>query len=141
VTVFRNNTYATAHTAPAFSVTWQYPPGPESEPVHAYPNVQVADTLPIELSTLQHLDLDIAWTYGAGNEPVAATDEAQLTQDQVNANVAVDMFLDADKAKSENSSLAAYEVMVWFADFGPAAQPIGMEDGVVTTQVLNTTTL
>lgn len=110
--------------------------------MHAYPNVQVGgDALPVELQTLQHAYLATEWSYAVGNDAVVTTNEALLTQNLVNTNVAVDMFLDNDKANSQNSSKAAYEVMVWFAAFGDAAQPIGLQSGVVTTQLVNTTTL
>lgn len=141
VTAFHNQTYATNTTAPKFSVTWQYPQGPESQPVHAFPNAQISSSLPAELQSLQHLKLDLEWTYGVGNEAAAVTDEAALTTNNVNTNVAVDMFIDSDKAKAQNSSLAGFEVMVWFAAFGTAAQPIGLKSGIIATHTLNATTL
>jgi len=141
ITTFHNNTYPTITTAPQFFVTWQYPPGPETQPVHAFPNAQIdGGVLPIELQSVQHINLETQWTYGVGNEVAASTNVEELTQNLVNANVAVDMFLDSDKSNSQNSSKAAYEVMVWFAAFGAAAQPIGLQGGVVTTQILNSTT-
>merc|ERR1711939_287692 len=128
VTSFNNGTYST----PEFSVTWAYPPGPASQPVHAFPNVQVLTDMPHLLSTI--------WTYGVGDTPAATTSESELLANAVNTNVAIDMFLDADKTAAENSSLANYEVMIWFAKFGTAAQAIGQEDGVVTTESINGTT-
>ena len=95
----------------------------------------------MKIDTLQRIDLATEWTYGVGNEPVAKTDEADLTLNNVQTNVAVDMFLDADKTAAQNSSKAQYEVMVWLADFGDAAQPIGLKAGIVTTESLNGTTL
>jgi hypothetical protein len=123
-------------------VTWQYPPGPETQPVHAFPNIQVESrTLPVTLQRLQHVNLDVHWTYGVGNETAASTDVQALTADLVNANVALDMFLDSDQTNAQNSTTAKHEVMVWLADFGAAAQPLGLAQGVVATQVLNGTTL
>ncbi|ERS99624.1 uncharacterized protein SPSK_09381 [Sporothrix schenckii 1099-18] len=141
VTTYDNSTYPTKTTAPAWSITWEYPQGPESQPVHAFPNVLVdGGVFPATVESLVHIDLDVEWTYGVGNKTAATTDESGLTADNVNANVAVDMFLDKDQTKSGDSSKAAYEVMVWFADFGAAAQPIGLATGALTTEVLNGTT-
>ncbi|KAK6580094.1 hypothetical protein PZA11_007116 [Diplocarpon coronariae] len=141
VTAFNNGTYATNTSAPDFTVTWQYPPGPETQPVHAFPNVQVAGSvLPKSLQNLQSINFELQWTYGLGNEPAATTDVAGLAASSVNTNVAIDMFLDRDAAQSTNSSLADYEVMVWLATFGEAAQPIGLQTGIVSTKVINGTT-
>lgn len=93
------------------------------------------------VGSVKSIGVATEWTYGVGNEPVAKTDVAELTKNDVNTNVAIDMFLDADKSNSQNNSKAAYEVMVWFADFGPAAQPIGLNNGTVATESINGTTL
>ncbi|KAJ6127238.1 hypothetical protein N7523_002850 [Penicillium sp. IBT 18751x] len=136
VTTNNNETYPTKYSAPQFSVTWKYEAGPETQPVHAYPNIMVDNILPVELGKMESLDLDLHWTYGVGNEPVETTDEAALTAENVNTNVAIDMFFDSDKDTATNSSLAKYEVMIWFAQFGPATDPIGDK---VTNRVLNGT--
>ena len=128
VTSFNNNTYATNTTAPEFSVTWKYPQGPETAPVHAFPNIKVdGGVLPIVLSDLSTLNLDIEWTYGVGKKPSASIDEQELTDNLVNTNVAIDMFVDSDKTKAQDSTKASYEVMVWLAFFGPATQPLGYD--------------
>lgn len=141
VTTYDNNTYPTNTTAPAWSITWKYPPGPESQPVHAFPNVLVdGGVFPATVQSLSQIGLDVQWTYGVGNNTASTTDEAALDAATLNANVAVDMFFDSNKFISSNSSKATYEVMVWFADFGSAAQPIGLAAGVVTTETVNGTT-
>lgn len=110
--------------------------------MHAFPNVQIESaSLPLDLSNLQHINLEMEWSYGVGNEAVTVTDEAALTTANLNSNVAVDIFIDSDKTNSQNSSKAEYEVMVWFARFGTAAQPIGLKSGVIDTQTVNTTVL
>ncbi|CAK7207283.1 hypothetical protein SEUCBS139899_010093 [Sporothrix eucalyptigena] len=53
------------------------------------------------------------------------------------ANVAVDMFFDADAEVAGLTSNATYEVMVWFAQFGEYTDPIGITDGIVASQVVN----
>jgi len=81
------------------------------------------------------------WTYGVGNDAAVTTDVQELTQNLVNANVAIDMFVDSNKSNSQNNTEAKYEVMVWFAVFGAAAQPIGLDQGVVSTQAIDGITL
>lgn len=138
MTTFHNETYATKYTAPEFSVTWKYEPGPETQPVHAYPNIMVDDILPVELGQMKSLDLDLHWTYGVGNDPVETTTESDLTAVTLNTNVAIDMFFDSDKTTAQNSSAAKYEVMIWFAKYGDATDPIGSK---VTERTLNGTEL
>lgn len=138
MTSFNNGSYATPSTAPQFFVTWQYPVGPITQPVHAYPNIQpVGDMMPVLLPSLSQINLDFDWTYGVGNEPVAATDMAALVADAANANVALDMFFDIDKDASKDTGLAGLEIMVWFATIGTAAQPIGLDAGSVDVQVID----
>ncbi|GIJ87115.1 hypothetical protein Asppvi_006018 [Aspergillus pseudoviridinutans] len=139
VTTFENGTYATKNTAPEFSVTWQFDQGPSTQPVHAFSNVMIDDGLPVSLEKIQHLNVDFHWTYGVGNTPAAATDEAELTSASVNTNVAIDMFMGPNE-KAKESTDYTHEVMVWFGKFGPAAYVIGQEAGIVATKVLNGTT-
>lgn len=96
---------------------------------------------PAELSTIGSVNIDIEWTYGVGNDSSKTTDDADLEDNNTNTNVAIDMFLDSDKTKAQDSTKATYEVMVWLAAFGPATQPIGLSDGAVDTTTLNGTTL
>lgn len=122
-------------------MTWQYPPGPETQPVHAYPNINVDDNLPVSLDSVKEINIDLAWTYGVGNDPVTTSPASLLAdnnpQDLV-TNVAFDMFFDSDKDNAQNSSLAKHEVMVWFAMIGLAAQPIGYNNNKPkTTKNLN----
>lgn len=138
VTTFDNGTYATKNTAPEFSVTWQFNPGPATQPVHAFSNVMIDDGLPISLEKIQHLNVDFHWTYGVGNTPAEATNEAELTAASVNTNVAIDMFMSQEE-KVKDSADYTHEVMVWFAKFGPAAYVIGQDDGIVATKEVNGT--
>jgi hypothetical protein len=140
VTTFNNQTYPTKTTAPEFSVTWEYPQGPETAPVHAFPNVKVDNQVfPATIKDLKGMVIDLEWTYGVGKEAVDKTDEAELTASEVNANVAIDIFLDSDKEQSQESSKANWEIMVWLAAFGPATQPIGLAEGDLKTQEVNGT--
>ncbi|CRK11639.1 xyloglucan-specific endo-beta-1 like protein [Verticillium longisporum] len=140
VTSFNNQTYATKTTAPEFSVTWEYPRGPESAPVHAFPNIKVeGDVFPATLSSLTEVNVDVEWTYGLGNDTVDKTDVTALEAKEVNTNVAIDMFLDSDKTTAKDSTKAAFEVMVWLGAIGPATQPIGLPEGSVATDSINGT--
>ncbi|KAF7715866.1 Xyloglucan-specific endo-beta-1,4-glucanase [Penicillium ucsense] len=138
VTTFDNQTYPTQYSAPGFSVTWQFDPAPGPQPVHAYPNIMVDKVLPLELGKMSKVDMDLAWNYAVGDEVSSTTDESALAASGVAANVAIDMFFDSDKTIAQNSSLAQYEVMVWFGRFNKAsAQVIGEGQGVVKTKTVN----
>lgn len=143
VTQFNNMTYATNVTAPQFSVTWQYPQGPETQPVHAFPNIKLdgeGSLFPAVISSIGSMPVDVQWTYGLGNQTANKTDVAGMTAALVNTNVAIDMFLDSDKTNSQSSTAAKYEIMVWLCTIGSATQPIGLAQGAVSTQVINGTT-
>lgn len=101
----------------------------------------VDNVLPVELDKMKKLNLDFHWTYGLGTAIAPSTDISQLDASSVNTNVAIDMFFDSNSGTAQQSTAAKYEVMVWFAMVGPAAQPIGLSAGVVTSRVLNGTTL
>jgi hypothetical protein len=110
--------------------------------VHAFPNVKVDNQVfPATIKDLKGMVIDLEWTYGVGKEAVDKTDEAELTASEVNANVAIDIFLDSDKEQSQESSKANWEIMVWLAAFGPATQPIGLAEGDLKTQEVNGTEL
>jgi hypothetical protein len=108
-------------------VTWQYPRGPESQPVHAYPNIKVdGKVFPEKLSGIKSIDVDFKFTYGVGNNASSDTDIDALDGANVNTNVAMDMFMDLDKTKAGDAEKASHEVMVWFSAIGSATQPIGL---------------
>ncbi|GAB1206990.1 concanavalin A-like lectin/glucanase domain-containing protein [Aspergillus pseudonomiae] len=137
ITTIANGSYPTNASAPEFSVTWQFDQETKDQVVHAFPNVQVDNVLPALLADVQHLNIDIHWTYGMGNKTVNITDDAKLKD--VNTNVALDMFFDTDMKTAKNVSLAKYEMMIWFAGYGKA-KPFGYEDGIVKTKDLYGTT-
>ncbi|KAJ9490117.1 hypothetical protein VN97_g3134 [Penicillium thymicola] len=124
VTTLVNQTYA-AQTAPEFSITWQFDPGPQTAPVHGYPNIRVDDVLPKEMDKISELYLDLHWTYGVGDTTAASTDVQALTDENLATNVAIDMFLDTDADKAKNGTEAKFEVMVWFWMSNEEAQPLG----------------
>ncbi|CAK7563855.1 MAG: hypothetical protein SEPTF4163_001734 [Sporothrix epigloea] len=74
VTSFNNHTYATNTTAPQWSATWKYKAGPKDQPVHAYPNIKInGDVLPIKLSDVNMLRLDVLWAYIDAGTAVVGT--------------------------------------------------------------------
>lgn len=111
--------------------------------MHAFPNVKVdSGVFPNLIKDIGEMILDFEWTYAVGNSTAkTTTSESELKASNVNANVALDLFLDKDKKKSQVSEDASTEIMVWFAAFGPATQPIGLADGDLDEQVVDGTTL
>lgn len=141
VTTHDNNTYATNTTAPEWSITWQYPRGPPTQPVHAFPNIKIDDEglFPMEISQVASIHFETEWHYGVGDQKPNDTDLAALLGPDVemNANVAIDMFLDSDPSKATDTEEATYEVMIWLAQFGASTQQIGLAEGAIATQVIN----
>lgn len=104
------------------------------------------NTLPIALADLKTVHMEVDWTYGMGNDPAPTTDDDALNAAGLNANVAIDMFLDSDETVASNSSKAKYEIMVWFAQYGTSTDPIGYNNtlpnnGRLTTRNVNGTVL
>ncbi|KAJ5252356.1 hypothetical protein N7489_002766 [Penicillium chrysogenum] len=138
ITTLVNQTYA-PQTAPEFSITWQFDPGPQTAPVHGYPNIRVDDVLPKEMNKISQVDLDLHWTYGLGDTPAESTDVQTLKNENLATNVAIDMFLDADADKSKSASEAKFEVMVWFWMSNEEAQPLGWGKPGITRTLDGTT--
>ena len=85
-----------------------------------------------------HACQDALFSCRVGN----ASANAQSTD--VNANVAIDIFMDSNSGASTVTTQAKHEVMVWFAMYGPATQPIGYNSGagpIRNTQTINGTRL
>jgi hypothetical protein len=120
---------------------WQYPRGPPTQPVHAFSNIKVdSNVFPVEISKVSTINFETEWYYGVGNDRPTAVDVAALTAVQLDANVAVDMFLDSDPTKATDVTQAKYEVMIWFAQYGASTQQIGLAEGAIANQVVNGTT-
>lgn len=100
----------------------------------------MSNKFPTAIHSIDTMNVDVEWTYGLGTKAVNATDIPGLTAALVNTNVAIDMFLDADKIKSQSSTDAKFEVMVWLCTIGTATQPIGYAQGAITSQIVNGTT-
>ncbi|POR35419.1 Endoglucanase-1 [Tolypocladium paradoxum] len=141
VTTFNNQTYATNTTAPEWKIFWQYPQETGTgNNVHAFPNIMVdGGVFPVGIKSVSQIDIDLTWTMRTDNN-TGPTDEVALAAATVNANVAIDMFMDRDKSKAEDSAKAMYEVMVWFAAYGDTTHTVGQDTGTVTALNLNGTT-
>jgi hypothetical protein len=152
MTSFENSTYPTNSTAPSFSFTWEYPftianesaPANETKPlIHAFPQASIADggVIPITLENLGGLNLEFEWTMGIGNINAPETSLRRLGASEVNASVALDMYMDADAVKAANASEAAFEMIIYFAKYG-LEDPVGFGNGtIVTTETINGTDL
>ena len=88
------------------------------------------------------MPVEVSWDYQAGNVSTSTVDDTagSLWRASLNANVCIDMFLDPTEAKANSTETAAYEVMIWFGQFGNATDPIGFFNGTVTTQTVGGTT-
>ncbi|EXJ71977.1 uncharacterized protein A1O5_04479 [Cladophialophora psammophila CBS 110553] len=141
VTTFDNGSYPTKTSAAEWSITWQFPRGPPTQPVHAFPNIKLDSTVfPIEISQVSAINFETEWYYGVGDDRPNVLNVADLTAAQLDANVAVDMFLDSDPKKATDTVQAKYEVMIWLGQFGASTQQIGLPQGAIATQVVNGTT-
>lgn len=111
--------------------------------MHAFPNIKLdgkGSLFPIQIGSIKSIPVDVEWTYGLGSKAVNKTDVTSMTNAQVNTNVAIDMFLDADMNSAQSSTQSKYEIMVWLCTIGPATQPIGLTEGIRDTQEINGTT-
>jgi hypothetical protein len=105
--------------------------------VHAFPNALLNDTaLPMQLSQLTNMTLDVKWTYAVGNLPADTSDDAALANANLQANAAVDMFLSSTASTADNSTLASHEVMIWLGVYGDSARPLGYPT-VTATETFN----
>ncbi|KAJ6787255.1 hypothetical protein PWT90_08176 [Aphanocladium album] len=140
---FNNNgSYSKPEKAPPFSVTWQYKPAPaEQNNVHAFANVKLEEIFPKKLDSIKKLFVDFEWTYVLGSENSTTSQAASLGAQQVNTNVAIDMFADKNRDTSKDNVEAAWEIMIWFAAIGPSAHVIGQDStSIRKTMTLNDTT-
>ncbi|KAG5978912.1 hypothetical protein E4U55_005770 [Claviceps digitariae] len=138
-----NQTYATQWSAPPFNVTWQYPRALGTKNVHAFANAKVmSGDLPAKLGSIKTLDFDVSWFMSMKNDSTTKITNDDITANQINANVAIDMFMDKDSTKAGKPEEASHEVMVWFARLGTDTFPIGkttINDMGLKTKTLNGT--
>ncbi len=105
--------------------------------MHGFPNIKLEKVFPKQLSTVKKLYVDFEWKYVMGNDNSTASESATLASNNVNTNVAIDMFADKNSDTSVNNEKAAFEIMIWFAAIGASAHVIGQD----TTSIVKTMTL
>jgi xyloglucan-specific endo-beta-1,4-glucanase len=104
----------------SFNATWFWPTGKDN--THSFPHINfMPKNLPAPLSNITAMVLAADWT----------VDSTTWI-----GNVALDMFADADVTNSTNAQKAAYELMVWFGDYGNP-WPLGYADGIKATETVN----
>jgi hypothetical protein len=84
---------------------------------------------PKKINSVSEINVELEWTYALGNENKTSSDVDLTRNSDVQANVALDLFIDADAKTAAKSADARFEIMVWFAAMGTASQPNG--DGTV----------
>ena len=95
----------------------------DSKDVHSYSCAKLnSDSLPMPLSAAESLSVDIDWLMSMSGSSNGKTSSSVI------ANVAFDMFADADISKAANSTAAAFEIMIWLGSRG-APYPIGYNLG------------
>jgi hypothetical protein len=93
--------------------------------VHSYPYVRLGSPLlPIQFQNVTSFDLSATWAMGLGNNTVTTLDSDGLARDKVVANVAYDIWADADHVRAGNDTSALIEIMIWIGNFGDA-NPLG----------------
>lgn len=90
----------------------------------------------VALSNLSSLRLAAGWAMSAGTKSTAHSPSAARGRTGLDvgglrgvgtkANVAYDMFLDADPARAASATTARYEVMVWIGQVGDP-YPLGFD--------------
>lgn len=124
----------------SFSATWGWEDTPSH--VHTYPNIELlaSSILPLQLQNLTSLTIDAQWSYEGGEPLTGRNNFKALGKVATRANVALDMFFDADPVKASSTVTPAYEMMVWLASFG-GVNPIGYSNGSVTSKKIGSLNL
>ncbi|KAG6236796.1 hypothetical protein E4U25_003335 [Claviceps purpurea] len=129
-----NQTYPTKFSAPPFNVTWQYPRAASSNKtnnVHAFPNAKVmSKAFPVKLGDIKTLEFDVNWHLSLKNDSLVDITDDEVAANTVNANVAIDIFVDPSSAKASKPEKASHEIMVWMGRYGTDTYPIGKKTAV-----------
>ena len=110
-----------------FNATWNW--WQNSESVHSFPHVELnSDLLPLQLAHLLSVELCASWTMNPTHDLYSTHHPGpwspQNYQNDIEANVALDMFLDPIPQRANVSRLPMYELMIWF-NAVPGVAPIG----------------
>ncbi|PQE30280.1 glycosyl transferase protein [Rutstroemia sp. NJR-2017a WRK4] len=107
----------------SFNATWEWEKNIEY--VHAYPNVGYETIqLPTPLSNIHTFHLSASWSLNPVSDPSPPNSTTALAALNCKADIALDMFLDANNATATNASAASHEIMVWQSVWG-GVWPIG----------------
>jgi hypothetical protein len=96
-----------------------------------------SELLPVQLAYLSSLQLRADWTMNPTDDLYSSNHLATWTpdnnyEDNIEANVALDLFLDPNPQRANVPKLPMYELMIWF-NAVPGVAPIGwsksMADG------------
>lgn len=110
----------------AFDATWRWLNN--SDKVHAYPHFKLDSPLyPLSLAQLSAVDFTGDWGINVTSALQANTQaRAQaLNDNDVQYNVALDMFLDANETQAL-ADLPHYEIMVWLS-YSYNVYPVGID--------------
>jgi hypothetical protein len=116
-----------------FNATWNWWKNGHS--VHSFPHAQLnSELLPVQLSYLSSLQIGANWTMNPSDDLSPSYDQGSWapddnSEDTIEANVALDLFLDPDRQRANVTKLPMYEIMVWFTA-GPGVEPIGWSKSV-----------
>lgn len=113
--------------------------------------MKVQQVFPKKIQDVKTVNMKTTWAYTVGSEN-STTSSSGLTLQKdnsygLNANVAVDFFLDSDSSRAQQpdntqaGQFARTEVMVWLTGYGNQTQTVGQNLGVVTTHQASGTTL
>jgi hypothetical protein len=121
----------------SFNATWNWWKNDHS--VHSFPHAQLkSELLPVQLSHLSSLQIAANWTMNLTDDLSSSShDRANWALDDdsrntIEADVALDLFLDPNPQRANVTKLPVYEIMIWFTAV-PDVTPIGwsksMADG------------
>lgn len=110
-------------------MVWSWPTSRKN--VRSYPHIVFNEAaLPVTVDNITKFELQGSWQITASPIDLASNTLGML------ANVAWDIFADADPKKAGNDATALYEIMFWMGTYGQP-QPLGFSDGPCLKQTLN----
>ncbi|KAK4943646.1 hypothetical protein LTR10_016743 [Elasticomyces elasticus] len=110
----------------SFDATWKW--ANNSADVHGYPHIRLESSLfPLPISQLSTLEFatDFGINVTSAYNKTADQRVQALTTDDVQYDVTLDMFLDANETAA-TSDLPAYEIMIWLS-YSYRVYPVGID--------------
>lgn len=99
----------------------------------------MSKAFPVKLGDIKTLEFDVNWHLSLKNDSLVDITDDEVTANTVNANVAIDIFVDPSSAKASKPEKASHEIMVWMGRYGTDTYPIGKK--TVVDKGLKTKTL